>query len=75
MGKNVRCPHCKEAFELEEDLEVDDTVSCPGCYEELRVASTQPPRVEQTSDADLDDGLGFGDDDDDDKSYRKEDWS
>jgi len=47
MGKTAVCPSCGERFELEDDLEVGDTTFCSACYQELRVISLSPARVEE----------------------------
>lgn len=51
MSKKVKCPVCREDFELEEDLEVGDTTHCSSCYEELKLVSLNPPRVEEIVDS------------------------
>jgi len=43
----VKCPVCEEKFELEPDLEVGDTTSCPGCYAELKLVRLHPVQVEE----------------------------
>jgi len=49
MGKEVVCPMCERKFELEEDLKVGDTTSCPGCYGEVKIASLNPPKLEEVT--------------------------
>ena len=49
MGKEVECPLCEEKFELEEDLEVGDTTSCPSCYGEVKIVSLNPLKLEEAT--------------------------
>ncbi len=75
MAKKVKCPVCKESFELEEGLEADDTIDCPGCYEELTIVSLEPLSVEASSAGD--DYYESDEDGEDDYGKRKgkEEWS
>lgn len=58
MSKKIRCPACKERFDLDYGLEVGDILDCPGCTVELRLIGLDPDEVEQVFDS-LDD---YGDD-------------
>jgi len=58
MSRKVRCPLCGETFELGEDLEQGDTTSCPGCYEELRIVTLNPPRLEEVVEYSEEEGEG-----------------
>jgi len=50
MSRKVKCPVCKEVFELEDDLERGDSVSCASCYEDLKITGLNPPKVEEAMD-------------------------
>ena len=45
MAKEVRCPMCKQKFNLDDIYEKGDSVYCSECYEELIVVNLNPPRV------------------------------
>lgn len=47
MAKKIRCPVCKESFQLESDLEVGDILNCSGCSAELRLTKHSPVEVEE----------------------------
>ncbi|MDD3296929.1 MAG: lysine biosynthesis protein LysW [Candidatus Omnitrophica bacterium] len=49
MGRQFRCPACKEYFELEEGLIKGDVTCCSECFEELEVMSIEPLRLEKVS--------------------------
>jgi len=71
-SKQIVCPICEERFELEPDLAVGDTTSCPSCYADLKILSLHPLEVEEVNgiesinkDEDMeDDDADFGDIDD-----------
>ena len=76
MGRNSRCPSCKEYFLLDEEVDEGQTVNCPNCYAELKVRSVSPPEVEEM--ADFREEEVYYEDDEDDGHYPKrrggEDW-
>lgn len=45
--KKVKCPVCEEMFEFDPDLEVGNTMYCPGCYTDLKVVKLNPIQVEE----------------------------
>jgi hypothetical protein len=42
MIKKAKCPVCAEEFDLDEDLDIGDTTSCPACYADLKITRIQP---------------------------------
>lgn len=56
MAKAVKCPVCGGRVELEEYVEVGETVDCGECYSALKVVSLNPLRVEES--------LGINEDED-----------
>lgn len=48
--KKVKCPICEEKFDLDPDLGIGDTMSCPGCYIDLKIISLTPLKVEEVKD-------------------------
>ncbi|MFH0731765.1 MAG: lysine biosynthesis protein LysW [Candidatus Omnitrophota bacterium] len=47
--KLSKCPLCGETLELDEDLEVGDTLYCTGCDEELKIVSLSPVQLEEAT--------------------------
>ena len=54
MNKKAKCPVCAEEFDLDEDLDVGDTTSCPACYADLKITRMQPICLEEFVVADED---------------------
>jgi hypothetical protein len=44
--RKIKCTACGEIFELEPDYNVGDIISCPICYEELKITSLNPAQAE-----------------------------
>lgn len=36
------CPLCDEDFDLDDDIEIGEVVTCPSCENELEIVSTEP---------------------------------
>ena len=68
MARKARCPVCKESFELETDLEVGDTLNCPGCSAELKLTKLDPAEVEE----EISSWDNYGDEDEEDFDEKKE---
>lgn len=64
--KRITCPVCEESFELEPDLEVGDTTSCPGCYVDLEILRFNPVKVKEVESF-------IGKDDDEDEDFDEKD--
>lgn len=47
MAKTIRCPSCNSNIELEEDMKIGDVIYCTECYQELKLISLNPPKVEE----------------------------
>lgn len=56
MNKKAKCPVCAEEFELDPDLDMGDTTSCPGCFADLKIIRMQPVCLQEVevADGDLD---------------------
>lgn len=84
--RKARCPHCRTNVELDDRLEVWDTITCDECSTVLQLVKISPPTLdyflEEEPDYD-DDDLDFDDDeygyfddddfDDDDLDYLEDD--
>lgn len=67
-SEKVKCLNCKEAFDLEEDIEIGDVTCCPGCYIRLRVLSFNPVKVEEADEDEyFEEDEEYKDDDQDDE--------
>lgn len=73
MKKEVMCPVCRENFELEEELEEGDVIQCSVCYEDLRVVSLNPFRLEEEIDFSEESYHEEEEEESDDLSRRKKD--
>lgn len=51
MGKQIRCPVCRESFSLDSDLTIGDTFNCPDCSAELKLTALDPTEVEEVLDS------------------------
>ncbi len=40
------CLNCETNIEIEEDVEIDDTINCPECNVQMIVISTFPPTLD-----------------------------
>ena len=47
MSKNANCPVCDANIELEENVELNELISCPDCGSELEVVKLDPPELEE----------------------------
>lgn len=47
MDKQVRCPVCREHFDLDAGLEAGDTLNCQVCFADLKLTRFDPPEVEE----------------------------
>lgn len=76
MDGNIKCPVCREYFELEDDLEKGEITSCPRCYEDLEVISINPLRIESIGEDLYDEDKYY---DEEDENYRtkkgKQEWT
>ncbi len=54
MAKQVECPECGAAVELDDDVITGEIVECPDCAVELEVTSVDPLEVELAPEEDED---------------------
>lgn len=47
MSKEAICPVCDASIELDDNVELNELISCPDCGTELEVVSLDPPQVEE----------------------------
>ncbi|MBD3264650.1 MAG: sulfonate ABC transporter [Candidatus Omnitrophica bacterium] len=59
QNKKVRCPHCSENFDFQDDLSAGDITYCSACYAELEVVDPESGKVRLKEDEDYDDEEGY----------------
>jgi len=47
MSNVATCPVCDASIELDDNVELNELISCPDCGSELEVVSLDPPQVEE----------------------------
>ena len=61
--KKTKCPICGEALEIEQGLEIGETIYCSGCDSDLSIISLNPAKVKE---ADVGTSKEYVDDDEED---------
>ncbi len=47
--KKAKCPVCGASVELEEGLEIGETIYCSECDRDLRIISFSPPKLKEVN--------------------------